>query len=85
MEFNSIDKIKATLKPIVKAWLIGNETPRMMNQAQEIYKFITYDRSELFPDNESEDWDADSYGGMMTCDTCYETIMNFLNNYVNSN
>lgn len=95
--FETKEALKEALKPIVEAYKAdrneterdgrntGNTTPAMVVEAQKIFAFITYDKSDLFPDNPSKDWDAESYGSFLTCDTCYNTIMKYLRTWYESN
>lgn len=97
MDLTCKDKIKEQLQSIVEAYKkdrkeeqengrsTGNTKPKMVVDAQLIYRFIYYDCSELFPDNPNVEWDSSSYGSFLTCDTCYTSIMKQLIEWYESN
>ena len=72
------------LKRLMRIYELKNEdgfNVKEVLELQRLYYAVFYERSSLFPENPSNDWDANEYGSMQTCDGCLRGACTTLNRW----
>ncbi len=85
MRYESIKQIRSLLGPLLKKYEVSESSiyAHEKVQLQNIYKFIHYDKSKIFPYNPSKEWDADTFGSVATCQSCFRNLCTELTKWYN--